>query len=81
MPERVSWSPPAFMAKYKNFKVNLNKDEYFPISAGLRTYGRAEFEVDKKKKKTKKNAEKKLSYHTLKDLLYNQNFTQFWEKK
>ena len=53
MPERVSWSPPAFMAKYKNFKVNLKKDEYFPISAGLRTYGRAEFEVDKKKKKKK----------------------------
>ena len=34
------------------------------------------FEVDE----TKKNAEKELSYRTPKDLLYKQNFTQFWEK-
>ena len=29
----------------------------------------------------KKDAEKELSYQTLKDLLYKQNFAQFWEKK
>ena len=68
MPKQVTWSPPASMARYKNFYLNLKEGEYFPISIVLRIYGRAEFEVGQKRKK--KNAEKELSYHTVKELLY-----------
>ena len=49
MPKQVTWSPPAFIAKYKNFHVSLKGGEYFPISIELRIHGRAEFEVDKNK--------------------------------
>ena len=65
MPKQVTWSPPASMARYKNFYLNLKEGEYFPISIVLRIFGRAEFEVGQKRKK---NAEKELNCHTVKEL-------------
>ena len=74
--KQVTWSPPAFMAKYKNFHVNLKKGEYFSISIRLHIYGWAKFEVD-----LQKSTEKELGDHTLKDLLYNQIFYTILREK
>ena len=47
--KQVTWSPPAFMAKYKNFHVNLKKGEYFSISIKLHIYGEPNMRSIKKK--------------------------------